>query len=46
MTPASTKHVSVHINDGDMTVAARNIILTLIAMYADDEDGIDCMLHP
>ncbi|KAK1811660.1 hypothetical protein LTR12_013961 [Friedmanniomyces endolithicus] len=40
------KTVSVHINDKDFDIVARNLIITLAAFVApDDAQAVDCMLH-
>lgn len=40
------KTISVHINDKDFDIVARNLIITLAAFVApDDAQAVDCMLH-
>ncbi|KAK0861635.1 hypothetical protein LTR87_016882 [Friedmanniomyces endolithicus] len=40
------KTVSVHINDKDFDIVARNLIITLAAFVAPDHaQAVDCMLH-
>ncbi|KAF5723855.1 hypothetical protein FMUND_1463 [Fusarium mundagurra] len=44
--PTYDQPIDIVINDRDIDIAARNVILLLIALTVDDQDeAVDCMIH-